>query len=172
MTDAIHPPRSIQWIVVHTCGAYQKKRVVHQSFEVVRDYHVRPKTAGGKGWFDIGYHVYIERDGQVRRGRADHVPGAHVEHFNAHTLGVACSGHGDYEPFNAAQLGSLVEQCVAWCRKYDLDAEHVIGHDETDEHGGPPVWKSCPGRLVDMHFIRAIVARDLRGSVGDGMPEA
>lgn len=169
----IHPPRPINFVVVHTCGAYDMKRktVVHQSVEDVRAYHMRPKAEGGKGFDDIGYHLYIERDGAVRRGRLEQVPGAHVEHFNAHTLGICCSGHGDYESFNAQQMGSLVEQCAAWCRRYDLDASRVIGHHETDEVGGPKVWKTCPGHLVDLELIRSLVGRELGArEQGKGMP--
>jgi hypothetical protein len=169
----IHPPRSIAFVVVHTCGAYdfKRKRVVHQTLEEVRKYHMTPVADGGKGWNDIGYHRYIEFDGRSRAGRMDQVPGAHVEHFNAHTLGVSCSGHGSYEPFNAQQMGSLIEQCVIWCKRYDLGADRVIGHNETDDFGGPPVWKDCPGAKVDMHLIRGLVARELgAGKVGEGMP--
>ena len=169
----IHPPRPIAFVVVHTCGAYdpKRKRVVHQTMETVRKYHMTPVAQGGKGWIDIGYHVYIEQDGAKRRGRMDQVPGAHVEAFNASTLGVCCSGHGDYEPFNAQQMGSLIEQCAEWCKKYDLAADRVIGHRETDDYGGPPVWKTCPGNLIDMDLIRGLVAGELRSSaVGQGMP--
>jgi N-acetylmuramoyl-L-alanine amidase len=169
----IHPPRAIAFVVVHTCGAYdpKEKRVVHQTMETVRKYHMAPVSQGGKGWMDIGYHRYIERDGKIRPGRMDVVPGAHVEGFNAHTLGVCCSGDADYEPFNAQQIGSLIEQCVSWCRQYDLDASRVIGHRETDDYGGPKVWKTCPGELTDMDLIRSLVARELGASkVGQGMP--
>lgn len=168
--------REILWIVVHTCGAFdvKKKRVVHQSVEVVRAYHMLPLAkydelgrlvpgTGGKGWHDIGYHRYIEEDGAVKQGRLDASIGAHVEGFNSRSLGICCSGHADYEPFNPAQLQSLVEQCALWCRMYKLDPDKVIGHDETDDHGGPKVWKSCPGRYVDGGAIRHLVRDELGG---------
>jgi N-acetylmuramoyl-L-alanine amidase len=169
----IHPPRAIAYVVVHTCGAYdfKKKRVVHQTLEQVRTYHMTPESQGGKGYNDIGYHRYIEVDGRNRAGRHETVPGAHVQHFNAHTLGICCSGHGSYETFNAAQMGALIEQCVTWCKHHDLGADRVIGHNETDDFGGPPVWKDCPGKLVDMALIRSLVGRELgAGKVGEGMP--
>ncbi len=167
----IHPPRTIAYIVVHTCGAYdpKRKRVVHQSMEEVRAYHTRAVRDGGKGWNDIGYHRYIESDGRNRAGRLDQVPGAHVEGFNAHSLGICVSGHGDYEAFNAQQLGTLIEQCAAWCRLYELDASRVIGHREADDFGAPKVWKTCPGMIVDLDLIRG---PSLAGNVGEGMPEA
>lgn len=166
--------RRIDFIVVHTAGAYdaERKRVVHQPVEVVRHYHILPPArydddgklvpgTGGKGWHDLGYHRYVEQDGAVRMGRPDAVPGAHATRFNHHSLAVCCSGHGDYEPFNDAQVESLVAQCAVWCRLYAIDPLRIIGHRETALRGGPPVTKSCPGALVDMLAIRARVSAEL-----------
>lgn len=167
--------RKIDWIVVHTAGAYddERRRVVHQRVEVVRAFHVMPvaryvngklvKGTGGRGYKDIGYNRYIEVDGRICLGRPDTVAGAHTEKLNATSLGVCCSGHGDLEPFNERQLNSLVAQCTAWCRLYNLTADRVIGHRETPRFGGAPTLKTCPGKLVDMDEIRARVRDELAG---------
>jgi N-acetylmuramoyl-L-alanine amidase len=158
--------RPIYWLVVHTCGAYDAtaKRAVHQSVEAVRAYHMRAVQDGGRGWNDIGYHRYIEQGGATRPGRADRTIGAHATGFNEHSLGICCSGDGDHEPFNREQLLSLVAQLTLWCRLYSVSPDHVIGHRETQDHGGPPVQKTCPGKLVDMGAIRHRV-RDALGGV-------
>lgn len=147
--------RSIDYIVVHTAGAYdwKRKKVVHQSGDVIRDYHITHN-----GWRAIGYHRYIEEDGTIQPGRHEDEVGAHAGGFNRNTLGVCVSGHGDFEDFNPRQLASLIRQCVTWCRTYHLTADKVIGHRETDEHGGPPVTKTCPGVKVDMDEVRRLVA--------------
>jgi N-acetylmuramoyl-L-alanine amidase len=157
--------RPILWIVVHTCGAYdaRNKRVVHQSAETVRAYHKLAVAHGGRGWLDIGYHRYVEQSGIIRMGRADATIGAHATGFNDFSLGICCSGHGDYEPFNPEQMASLVTQCVVWCKLYHVPPGHIIGHWETSEHGGPPVSKTCPGNLVDMGDIRHLVRDGLGG---------
>jgi hypothetical protein len=72
-------------------------------------------------------------------------------------LGLCVSGHGDYEAWGPAQTEAVISQCVDWCRAYGIKPEMVLGHNETDEHGGPPVYKTCPGKLVDMTVIRAEV---------------
>jgi hypothetical protein len=177
--------RRIDFLVQHTAGAYDGKarRVVHQKFEVVRAFHMLPKArydaagklaagTGGNGWRDIGYHRYIEVDGKIRLGRLDAVVGAHAAEFNAHTLSVCCSGHGDFDPFNDAQMRSLVAQHAAWCRLYALSFDRVIGHRETAKHGGPPVEKSCPGKLIDMDDIRARVRDELFGVCRGVVPGA
>lgn len=161
--------RPILWIVVHTCGAYDQKhkRVVHQSVETVRAYHKLAAMYGGRGWHDIGYHRYIEQDGAIRMGRADAMIGAHATDFNDFSVGICCSGDGDFEAFNPEQLGSLVAQCAAWCKLYSITPDHVIGHRETSQRGGPAVQKTCPGTLVDMAAIRHRVRDELGGVAPD-----
>jgi N-acetylmuramoyl-L-alanine amidase len=150
--------RKIDFIVVHTAASYDSKlkRVVHQVAKQIHDYHVKVNK-----WEKGGYHAYIQQDGLVSRDpeftRRDDEQGAHVGGFNTNTLGVCVSGHGDFEPFNPAQLDALVRLCADWCEKYGLQARHVIGHRETDDHGGPPVAKTCPGVRIDMDAIREAV---------------
>ncbi len=157
--------RTYEYIVVHHAASYDeaRKRVVHQSVDVVRRYHVTPKP-NGRGFNDIGYQRYIEVDGKIRLGRLDKTPGAHTEGFNARSLGVCVSGHADHEPFSEPQLRSLIAQCAAWCRLYSLDADRVIGHREAPRYGAQPVHKSCPGKLTDMDAIRERVRAELAGS--------
>lgn len=153
--------RQIEWLVVHTAGAYdwKRQRVVHQSVDAVRGYHINHN-----GWRDIGYHRYLEDDGTILHGRSEEEVGAHAGGFNTHSLGICVSGHGDFEPFNEDQERSLVMQLTRWCREYRLQAANCIGHRETDEHGGPPVHKTCPGKLVDMDKIRQQVRERLECS--------
>jgi N-acetylmuramoyl-L-alanine amidase len=55
-------------------------------FERCKAYHL------SKGWSDIGYHFYIEKDGTVFFGRPLERNGAHVRGFNSDTLGICCEG--------------------------------------------------------------------------------
>lgn len=153
--------RTIEYLVVHTAGAYdaKRKRVVHQSVETIREYHMRHND-----WRDNGYHRYIEVDGAIMQGRPDEQPGAHAGGFNHHSLGICVSGHGDFEDFNDDQMRALVTQLTRWCREHHLGAERCIGHRETTEHGGPVVNKTCPGILVDMDQVRALVGDRLECS--------
>lgn len=157
--------RTYEFIVVHHAASYddEKKRVVHQSVGVVRRYHMTPEPKG-RGFKDIAYHRYIDADGKVHLGRLDKTPGAHTEGFNDRSLGVCVSGHADHEPFNVAQIVSLVAQCAVWCRLYSLDADRVIGHREAPTYGAKPVHKSCPGALTDMDNIRDLVRAELAGA--------
>lgn len=154
--------RNIEWIVLHTAGAYdfKRKEVVHQSRATIDRYH-----RDHNGWAKIGYHHYVEEDGHGERGREDHETGAHVSGFNLNSLGLCVSGHGDFQPWNQAQIAEVLRKCAAWCGMYRVPVAHVIGHREAPEHGAPPVHKTCPGTLVDMNEIRAALAARM-GSMG------
>lgn len=147
--------RTIDWLVVHTAGAYDvaRKQVVYQPTDVLRKYHQQHN-----GWRDIGYHWVIEEDGAVVPGRPEEQVGAHVGGFNDHTLGICVTGHGDFAPFKPAQLASLVRLCARICGERKLPGIRVIGHREAPLHGAPSTAKTCPGVLIDMSEIRRLVA--------------
>lgn len=152
--------RVIDTIVLHTAGAVRGDQVVHQSVDVIRKYHTTPVAEGGKGWRDIAYHWYVEEDGTGRRGRDEGTVGAGVKGFNAHSLHICVSGHGDFERWNQEQLNEVVRKCVEWKRTICPRAI-VIGHHEADEHGAPDVYKSCPGKLIDLDAVRRMVDQAL-----------
>lgn len=56
------------------------------TFEDCKAYHI------SKGWRDIGYHYYIEKDGTIHKGRNLNTNGAHVRGFNSGTIGICCEG--------------------------------------------------------------------------------
>jgi N-acetylmuramoyl-L-alanine amidase len=155
--------RRIDWIVVHTAAAANAQgQPVYQCAKTIHEYHV-----GHNGWKKGGYHAVIQQDGLIARDpaftRTDEEVGAHAQGLNAHTLGVCVTGHGDFADFTDLQKLSLYELLLSWCQKYGLEADHIVGHRETESIGGPPVHKTCPGLKVNMVDIRAKVEGMLRG---------
>jgi N-acetylmuramoyl-L-alanine amidase len=150
--------RIIDAIVLHTAGAfdYARKAVVHQSMQAIDRYHREHN-----GWRSIGYHWYVAQDGTGHRGRADGEVGAHVAGANVATLGLCVSGHGDFEPWNDAQTGEVLRKCAQWCSLYRIAVDNVIGHREAEKLGATPVYKTCPGTLVDLDAIRRQLAARL-----------
>ena len=103
-----------------------------------------------------------ERSGQSDPGRASHAGngngyGVPVDSMNAYSLGIECQCDGSHKLATHATLyQTLIELCAALCRRYGLDADHVIGHKE---------WSST-GKVDprdDMDEIRADVAAELEG---------
>jgi len=134
-------------IVLHTVGVKGDTTIA-----AVRKYHVEHN-----GWRDVGYHRLIRKAGLVEVGRALWDFGAHLEGAND-TLGICIAGDGDSEPWTSAQSIACLNLCVEWCRHFGWGAEHVRGHHEGPAYfGAKPTAKTCPGRLVDMDQIRALV---------------
>lgn len=69
----------IQFIVIH-CSATKPSQ--NLTAEDIRQMHTKPKSEGGKGWRDIGYHFVIQRDGTLESGRPMNKVGAHAYGFN------------------------------------------------------------------------------------------
>ena len=130
-----HPIRKI---VVH-CTASP----VNTTREMVDEWH------RARGWAGIGYHYLIQAGGIVRKGRPDHLPGAHARGHNTGSLGVCVSGDTRAgHPWSYDQERQLVLLLADLCRAYRLDSSAVVGHCELDPEGKP----DCPG--VDMGAIR------------------
>ncbi len=74
--------------------------------EEIRRWHTDPPPKG-RGWKDIGYHLVIQPDGSVDRGRGFRDEGAHVEGHNAGNLGIVMLGK---DRFTLEQFDALKRQ--------------------------------------------------------------
>jgi len=81
--------RLITDIVVH-CTA--SKEGVPLTVEQIRKEHMKPKSEGGNGWSDIGYHIVVLLDGTIANGRDVDLVGAHVSGHNSNSIGVVYVG--------------------------------------------------------------------------------
>jgi hypothetical protein len=96
-----------------------------------------------RGWNKIGYHYVIDRNGEIGKGRDEHVPGAHVAGHNTGSLGICLiGGHGssendpfskNYTPEQELALFNLIEDI-----KTRAKITKVRGHNEV-------AAKACPG---------------------------
>lgn len=139
------------------------KLIVHHSespsktttFEDIRRWHVAEKK-----WKDIGYHVVIQHDGKVVRGRDEGTQGAHASAggFNKNSLGLCLCGNFDNEHPTREQWLSLYSVLSEWCKKYSIKpgSNTIIGHRDA-----PGVTKTCPGVNVYQHLplVRQYVQR-------------
>ncbi len=95
-----------------------------------------------KGWFKIGYHYVIKRDGTVETGRKEEEIGAHVEGHNTGSLGICVVGgvnakgkaEANFTPEQYASLERLLKDLL---KKYPK--AEILGHRDF-----PGVKKDCP----------------------------
>lgn len=95
-----------------------------------------------KGWNGIGYHFVIRRDGTIEVGRPVDAIGAHVENFNAVSVGICMVGgiadNGKAENnFAEPQWVSLLATVKELKQRYPKAS--VQGHRDF-----PKVAKDCP----------------------------
>ncbi|MEX1026568.1 MAG: peptidoglycan recognition family protein [Candidatus Paceibacterota bacterium] len=144
-------------IVVHHTGEN------HGEVSSIRAGHVQDR-----GWDDIGYHYLIcngdggnknppVQDGEVQRGRPEHLQGAHAGRYglnrNPVSVGVVLVGKDKY---TRKQKVSLVATLVRLCYAYNIEpsAETIQTHHE-----------DCPGDGLNMEEIinaTVVVLRDFR----------
>lgn len=153
-------------VVIHTAATANGADI---SADTIRQDHIR-----SRGWSDIGYHWVVRKDGRVELGRPETEVGAHVEGFNAQSIGVCFAGNGDLEDLTDAQKAAGAKLVAEILRRHDLTDEfrrnprRVIGHREINDlitcgvakhakHTG----KSCPGNKVSPGQFRIAVRRVL-----------
>ena len=115
-----------------------------------------------RGWVGIGYHFVILNGmvrphsdrilslaGSVELGRGMDVIGAHCLGYNERSLGICLIGDGN-ESFCVEQFDKLKGLCQELCKLFEIPAENVLGHGETDS--GKAEGKTCPN--FDVSAIR------------------
>jgi N-acetylmuramoyl-L-alanine amidase len=76
--------RQIKEIIVH-CSATREGQDI--SVDTIRKWHTE-----GRGWSDIGYHFYIDINGNIHKGRDIARMGAHCSGHNKHSIGICYCG--------------------------------------------------------------------------------
>ncbi len=79
----------------------------------------------GLDWGDIGYNYLIDGTGNIYEGRAggDDVVGAHTEHFNYGSVGIALMGDYSSQKPSRPLLTSLKTLLTMLCNKYGIDPQ-------------------------------------------------
>lgn len=107
-----------------------------------------------RGFTGIGYHFVILNGmveanrsiaslrGSIECGRDIDQEGAHCIGYNNRSISICLVGK-DADSFIIEQFDSLKKLCLEICMKFNIPADNVIGHRETDS--GKSEGKTCPG---------------------------
>lgn len=121
-----------EWIVVHCADTYAHMDIGRKEID---------KWHRDKGWSGIGYHKVIRRNGTIEDGRPLDNIGAHVEGFNAKSVGICMvggkgsDGKGEAN-FTPPQWESLRNLIIGLKEKYPR--AKIVGHRDLNE------GKECP----------------------------
>ena len=97
-------------------GKLQDKIIIHHTAtKRLKKYDVEWCRAlhKGKGWYDIGYHFYVEADGTINLGRPLHKVGAHCLGQNVQAIGIAFVGGLDSDGEQACTISPTQQRSVA-----------------------------------------------------------
>ena len=120
---------------------------------------VRMRHVYLNSWEDIGYHYLIgnkrpfSRDGKLYRARPEELEGAHARGYNHNSLSVCLIGNLDINLPTEKQFETLFSFLDEKILQYVLSSDNVRGHNEL-----PGTDKSCPGRFLDMGYVRSVVS--------------
>jgi len=138
-----------KYTVLHhsVTGAPGKKATVEQeaaALQSIRDYHVKPVSAGGRGMSDIAYCYAVFPSGRCYRLRGNRT-GGHTLGMNEESIGICTIGN--YE--STKPTDEMVESIRKLCRR--LRRRRIVkprqhptfGHKET-----PGAATACPGKFL------------------------
>ena len=115
-------------------------------FDKTNKYH---KTRGfpiSSLGFHIGYHDFVEWDGEVRHAREWDEIGAHDQSENLNSLGLGLSGNFNTQIPNEPQIASACNVLGEMMTKYKIPITRIEPHrwdDKTD----------CPGKLLQDNWL-------------------
>ena len=136
MTPGLSPRKSTTFIAVH-CSA--------SAPDIATDAKVIDRWHRQRGFLMIGYHYVIKTDGTVEKGRDLDAIGAHVEGFNAVSVGICMVGGVDVNGstgkpvnnFSKEQFRALTGLLKTLAAQYPKAV--IQGHRDF-----PNVAKACP----------------------------
>lgn len=144
------PIASVDFLVVH-CSATTPDMDV--GAKEIERWHKE------QGYFAIGYHYVIRRNGAVEKGRPNDQPGAHVAGHNHNSLGICMVGGVKWIDLNRngkrevnelnAESNFTPEQFDALHKLlHELHAKHpsaeILGHRDIERRDGKKYTKACP----------------------------
>ena len=116
-------PRDIQKIIIHCTATPEGRKVTTDD---LHRWHVVENR-----WSDIGYHWFIDLDGELHECRKEYRSGAHAKGHNSKSIGVCYAGGLDKEmKTKDTRTPAQKEQmrCLLLDLKQRFPKAEIIGH--------------------------------------------
>lgn len=144
----LNPTNKPNKIIIHNTGGTDANILAdtsHHGFELVKSFHK------SKGWDTIGYHFFIEKDGDIYQGRPIEMHGSHCIGENKTSIGICMAGNFDATKPTEAQISSLKWLVADLSTK--LSIKEIYGHRQFAN-------KTCPGKNVTDDFIQSLIMKE------------
>ena len=126
--------KSVDSIILHHRAGNGDVQSIHQQ-------HMK------QGWWGIGYHYYIRRDGSIWRGRPEQWVGSHAgssNDYNKHSIGICFEGNFEQEEMTDAQVAAGRELIADIKKRYKI--KEILGHRDVAK-------TCCPGKNFRMEEV-------------------
>lgn len=136
-----------EYIIVHHTGGTDANPMADTSNHTkdqVDAYH------RSKGWNEIGYNWFIEKDGLTKKGRDENKTGAHTIGYNERSIGICLAGNFDATKPTEAQISSLKALLKQKAEQYHIPLEKIVPHRNFAN-------KSCYGSLLNDGWARELL---------------
>lgn len=147
-------------LIIHHTGGTNANPLAdtsHHTFEMVQSYHK------SRGWDDIGYHWYCEKDGKITAGRAENSHGAHTIGHNTSSIGFCFAGN-----FDATHPTKEQEEAFkVWYREFNKRYKDLPIHPHRKYAN-----KSCYGNNLSDTWASDLAKKsEPKPEIEDGSPE-
>lgn len=137
-----------------------KRIIIHHSatedgdVESFHRYHIQHN-----GWYGVGYHYVIKRNGTIQQGRSLTTVGAHCSGNNADSIGICLVGNFEHQQPTAEQYESL-GALIAYLKDLLHDSDLLIQlHKDLNN-------TACPGKYFDLSKAQPVKKPMYRVQVG------
>lgn len=118
--------RKINKLIIHCSDSDVS---THNNISVIREWHLL------RGFNDVGYHYFINWEGDIQVGRSEDVVGAHCEGQNANSIGICLQGRSR---FTSVQFYNVKILILDLLKRYNLTVKDVYPHNYFNKA------KTCP----------------------------
>lgn len=124
-----------QYIVIH-----HSQVTKHHTVNDVHRWHQK------RGWAGIGYHYFVNKNGDIFAGRPRNTIGAHALEVNRNSIGICFEGDFNKDPVSDKQLDASV--MLIALLNLEFHGSKIVGHKQINSH------KSCPGKYFPMAKLK------------------
>lgn len=135
-----------EYLIVHHTGGTDLDPLAdtsHHTFAIVDNYHK------SLGWGKIGYHYFIDIEGNLTQGRRDDEEGAHTIGYNLKSLGICLAGNFDATLPTIAQKNTLTDLLLLKSKQYAIPLEKIVPHRFAAS-------KTCYGKRLSDDWARKL----------------
>lgn len=114
-----------KWLIVHHTGGTDANPLADTSNHTAEQVDAWHKA---KGWDGIGYNWYIEKNGTLKKGRAEDKTGAHTIGYNDQSIGICLAGNFDATLPTQPQIDTLTKLLQSKLIQYNLSLDKIVPH--------------------------------------------